>query len=100
MPYLVRLLPRAEHDLEAIYGFIGASSSEMAHRWFTKMVDAIETLAELPERCPRIPEDPTLRHLLYGKRPHIYRIIFSVDATRRRVDIVHVRHGAQDTFEG
>ena len=57
------------------------------------------TLAEHPERCPIIPEAKRLRrqlrHLLYGTKPHIYRVIYQVEETERRVIILHIRHGAR-----
>jgi mRNA-degrading endonuclease RelE of RelBE toxin-antitoxin system len=43
-----------------------------------------------------IAESSRLRHLLYGKRPHVYRIIYAIDQRRRLVSVVHIRHGARD----
>lgn len=100
MPFLVKLLPRAERDLEAIYNYIDADSSAAAHRWFNGLADAMASLANSPERNPRTAENPELRHLLYGHKPHIYRIIYSVNRSTKQVSIVHVRHGARDAFQG
>ena len=36
-----------------------------------------------------------LRHLLYGKKPHIYRVIYEVDEQRKTVWLLHIRHGAR-----
>jgi mRNA-degrading endonuclease RelE of RelBE toxin-antitoxin system len=33
--------------------------------------------------------------LLYGHKPHIYRIIYRVVERHKRVDVVHIRHGAR-----
>ena len=99
MPFLVKLLPRAQRDLEAIYNFIEGSSSVAAHRWFNGLADAIASLENSPERNPRTTENPELRHLLYGHNPHIYRVIYSVDKSRDQVSIIHVRHGARNAFE-
>ena len=99
MAYLVRTMPRAERDLEIIFQFVQADTSTTANKWFNGLVDAIESLSELPQRNPSTAEDPTLRHLLYGNKPHIYRIIYSIDFSRKRVSILHVRHGARDSFE-
>ncbi len=43
-----------------------------------------------------ITENDRLRHLLYGKRPHVYRIIYAIDERRRVVNVVHIRHAARD----
>jgi plasmid stabilization system protein ParE len=84
--------------MEAIFRYIQARNSPPAFKWFLGLKEAIETLAHYPLRNPVIPEDPTLRHLLYGRKPHIYRIIYSVDPSGHRVDIVHVRHHARDSY--
>ena len=96
MPFLVRLLPRAERDLEAIYNYIGANSSDAAHRWFNGLEAAIASLAHIPERNPRTAEDPQLRHHLYGNKPHIYRIIYRLGERTNRVVVQHIRHRARD----
>jgi toxin ParE1/3/4 len=99
MAYLVRTMPRAERDLEAIFLYVQADSFAPASRWFEGLVEAIESLSEHPQRNPTIIEDPTLRHLLYGNKPHIYRIIYLIDPSRKIVDVIHVRHRARDAFE-
>jgi toxin ParE1/3/4 len=98
MAYLVRTLPRAERDMEVIFEYIRGLTSPPAAKWFIGLGDAIESLAEHPHRHPAIPEDPTLHHLLYGNKPHIYRIIYSIDISAQRVEIIHVRHHSRDAF--
>src|SRR5271155_5080581 len=99
MAYLVRTMPRAERDLEAIFLYIQAESSPPADKWFSGLVEAIETLANHPQRNPTTTEDSTLRHLLYGNKPHIYRIIYFIDVSKAEVNVVHVRHRAPSAFE-
>jgi hypothetical protein len=40
-------------------------------------------LATHPNRCPAAPEirkvKRKLRHLLYGKKPHVYRVIYEIE---------------------
>jgi toxin ParE1/3/4 len=98
MPYLVRTQPRAERDMEAIFLYIRGLTSPLATKWFNGLVESIEGLAEHPQRHPATPEDPGLRHLLHGNKPHIYRIIYSVDTASRQVNILHVRHHARESF--
>jgi mRNA-degrading endonuclease RelE of RelBE toxin-antitoxin system len=52
----------------------------------------------MPQRCPAIPEDPQFRHLLYGKKPHIYRVIFVIEETEKVVTVLTVRHGARGAY--
>ena len=92
-------MPRAERDLETIFLYIGADSSRAAERWFGRLSNAIAGLSNLPLTNPRTHEDPTLRQLLFGNKPHIYRIIYSIDQAANRVDVIHVRHHARDAFD-
>jgi mRNA-degrading endonuclease RelE of RelBE toxin-antitoxin system len=56
---------------------------------------AILRLDEHPARSPVIPEDRNLRHLLYGRGRHVYRIIYAIDERRQVVTVLHIRHGAR-----
>src|SRR5579864_5912560 len=96
MPYLVRLTDRALRDLEAIYEFIEATTSERAFAWFNELVEAIYSLDRLAERGAAVPESKRLRQLLFGKRPDTYRIIYTVHKRSRAVNVLHIRHGARD----
>lgn len=98
MPYLVNLTARAERDLEYLYTAINAEQSDAALEWYRGMKEAILSLKASPNRCPVTPENPRLRHLLYGRKPHVYRVIYCVGEKRKRVDILHIRHGARRRF--
>ena len=52
-----------------------------------------------PARNPTIPEDSSLRHLLYGRGRNVYRIIYTIDEASRMVSVLHIRHGSQDAFD-
>ena len=91
-------MPRAEADLDDIFLFIRASVSPVAERWFVGLLDAIASLDHHPRRHPAAHEDKSLRHLLYGDRPHIYRVIYSIDEARQQVEVLHVRHHARAAF--
>jgi plasmid stabilization system protein ParE len=77
-----------------------AERTENAAAWFNGLVDAIEGLSELPTRWPVAPESrnfkETIRQLLYGTAPHIYRVLYVVRANI--VFVLHVRHGARHTL--
>jgi mRNA-degrading endonuclease RelE of RelBE toxin-antitoxin system len=56
----------------------------------------------MPERSGEAPESParngeTIRHLLYGSRPNVYRVLFTVDDRKKTVFVLTVRHGRQAT---
>ena len=95
MRYLVRLTERAMRDIESIHEFVGASFSGAASVWFGQLAKAIYSLERSPQQGAVTPEDKSLRQLLFGKKPNVYRIIYEVDKRRGIVNVVHIRHGAR-----
>ena len=96
--YLVNITLRAERDLFHLFNQINAADSDAALKWYRGLRDAILSLEEHPNRCPTTPDKTDLRHLLYGHKPHIYRVIYRVQEKRKTVDVLHVRHGAPRRF--
>jgi len=35
---------------------------------------------------------------LFGKKPHVYRVIYRVVLKTKTVIVLHIRHGAMDEF--
>ncbi|HTS35387.1 MAG TPA: type II toxin-antitoxin system RelE/ParE family toxin [Candidatus Solibacter sp.] len=95
MAYLVRLTPRAQRDLALLFDYIHAEESAAAFRWYESLKREILTLEKNPNRCPVTPEGKKLRHLLYGRKPHVYRVIFRVSERKKQVEVLHIRHGAR-----
>ena len=98
MAYRVELAERAVRDLRLIFLAIHADESLAAEKWFIEMERAIDSLRDSPNRCPVAPESgrrQTIRHLLYGRRPHVYRILFRVVPKDRTVFVLHIRHAAR-----
>jgi toxin ParE1/3/4 len=101
MAYLVSMALRAQRDLISLYEDINAKESAAALRWYQSLKLAILGLEENPNRCPITPESKQIRHLLYGHKPHVYRVISRVLERKKRVDIlhIHIRYGAQRKFK-
>jgi toxin ParE1/3/4 len=97
--YRVELTVRAVRDLDRLYDRIEVEDSARAARWFDGLDAAILSLGDQPLRCSATPEDKGLRHLLYGEKPHVYRVIFKVDGRRRVVAVLHIRHGAREPMK-
>ncbi|MGD0201354.1 MAG: type II toxin-antitoxin system RelE/ParE family toxin [Bryobacteraceae bacterium] len=95
MAYLANITSRAERDLARLYEDINAEHSGAALRWYNALKDAILSLEERPNRCPVTPEKHQLRHLLYGHKPHVYRVIYRVLERQKQVEVLHIRHGAR-----
>jgi len=81
-----------------LYENINAPDSEAARRWYGGLKQSILSLEELPNRCAPTPENRAFRHLLHGDKPHVYRVIYRVLERQRRVEILHIRHGARRRF--
>ena len=100
MAYLVNLTSRAGRDLANLYAEINAGRSDAALKWFLGLKKAILSLENYPNRSPTTPEKKELRHLLYGNKPHVYRVIFRVLEKQKQVDVLHIRHGARRRLRG
>lgn len=99
MTYHVEFAARAARDLEALFVEKNAAESGTAARWYNGLEQAVLGLASHPHRCPFCPEarktKRKLRHLLYGKKPHLYRVIYEVDERGQTVWGLTIRHGAR-----
>ena len=90
---------RASRNLGTIFQHIHAEDSVQAQTWLNALEKSVLSLSEYPSRCPVTPEDAGLRHLLYGKKPDTYRIIFVIDERSRVVTVLHIRHGARQSLK-
>ena len=95
MTYRVDLTERAARNLRRIYQDINAESAVQARDWFNGLEKAILGLEQYPARGTPIPEGGDLRHLLYGRKGHRYRIIYAIDDLTHVVTVLHIRHGSQ-----
>lgn len=99
MAYLVNITARAERDLARLYEEINAGHSDAALKWYRGLKEAILSLDEQPNRCPVTRENDALRHLVYGQKPHVYRVIYRVLERQKHVQVLHIRHGARRKFK-
>ena len=96
MDFRVELSDQAKRDIAAIYDWLQSQQAgDTGERWFLALRAAIASLASLPSRCRLAPENPDspveLRQLLYGRTPHVYRILFTIEGDT--VHVLHIRHG-------
>ncbi len=97
--YAVSLTSRAERDLVHLYNDIDAENSAAASTWYWGLKEAILSLEGQPNRSPVVPENGKLRQLLYGRKPHIYRVIYRVREKQNQVEVLHIRHGARQRLK-
>ena len=84
MKYCVRLQPAAARDLDEAYLHAAQNAPQTAARWLNRFQNALQTLERNPERSALAPESRwshrELRQYLYGKRPHVYRAVYTIEA--------------------
>ena len=99
MAYRVEIARRAEADLEELYLRVVERAPQQGARWFTGLELAVLSLDQHAKRCPVSPEsvdpDHPVRVLTYGRKPHAYRVFFTVDDDAEIVRVLHVRRGAR-----
>jgi plasmid stabilization system protein ParE len=96
MDFRVELSEQAQRDIAAIYEWLQSQQAgDAGQRWFLALRAAVASLTNLPSRCPLAPENRDspfeVRYLLYGRRPHVYRILFAIESDV--VQVLHIRHG-------
>lgn len=98
MAYRVDLTTRARRDLVSLYRRINATNSEQARAWFNGLEATVYSLDRNLARGASAPEDESLRYLLYGKKPHLYRIIYDIDERNCIVTVLHIRYAARNAY--
>jgi plasmid stabilization system protein ParE len=96
MGFRVKQAEQADYDLDVILEWLLAQEAgDAGLRWFRKLKESIDSLAEMPERCMLAPENAEfpfeVRQLLCGHKPHQYRVLFTIEA--ETVVVLHIRHG-------
>jgi plasmid stabilization system protein ParE len=99
MARAIIILSKAEADIRRIAMRIARSvSSASALRWHAGILTKVRSLSHDAEIWPTADEAADLgldlRQALYGKRRHVYRILYTF--TRSSVQVHRVRHAAQD----
>ncbi len=98
MAYVVKITARAERDLGLLFAKIHAEHSAAALKWYRGLKAAILSFEAQPNRWPMTHEKASLRHLLYGHKSDVYRVVYRVSEKHRKVDVLHIRHGGRRKF--
>jgi plasmid stabilization system protein ParE len=97
MAHSVYITVRALAEIDEALEWIADQMEAAALRWHERLIEAIYSLQDHPERCELAPESDwfgaKIRQLLYGKRFGVYRILFEIRGSK--VIILRVRHSAQ-----
>jgi plasmid stabilization system protein ParE len=98
MPFSVRLLPRAENDVQHIFNWLSDRSPAGARYWWVAFDEACLRLAADPAIYPRAPEAEltgrNVRHMLFRTRKgRFYRLLYLTEG--ERITILRVRGRGQ-----
>lgn len=89
MTFRVVIQRLARRDLNEAYRRAARRAPQTAGRWLTRFQAGLSTLETNPERCPIAPESSkmpiALREYLFGKRPHVFRVVFVIDGDCVRI---------------
>ena len=93
---------RADRDVERAASWIKRHVSPVAAtRWQNCILKNLLSLSIRPDRCPEAEEAACLgldlRVLLSGRRPHVYRILFTIDGDA--VNVIRILHAARDRVD-
>lgn len=98
MTYRVVVTGNAKENLREYYLHAAEKAPLQAALWLNRFEEALASLAANPERCAVAPEDafvdPQIRQLLFGKRPSVFRALFTIVGDE--VQILHVRRAAMN----
>jgi plasmid stabilization system protein ParE len=108
MAFDVLVTDEAFADLDSLAEFIRSQSTiEVSRKWLSSMIGAIDSLSAMPDRCPMAPDAALqgsgVRLLLHGRRNRKYKIYFRIRRPGRSggtVEVIHIRHWAQNPLSG
>jgi plasmid stabilization system protein ParE len=105
MKYRIEISSVAEAQADAAFLSLSQlTSPAKASQWHCGLLEAIESLSTMPNRCPLGRENEyfsqDIRQLLYGRGRAAYRILFTILESEEisRVRILYIRHSSQQTI--
>jgi len=102
MQFQVIITPSAKADIFEINTWFLENYPDLSESWLWGISQSVISLSKFPERCPISSEseafDVIVRQLIYGKKPHTYRILFSIQG--EKVFILRVRSTKQQSLLG
>lgn len=105
MKYRIQISSIAEAEADSVFLRLSqVISPERASQWYSGLLQAIESLSQMPKRCPLARENESfsqeIRQLLYGRGRNSYRILFTIleGQDMSTIRILHIRHASQQTM--
>ena len=105
MKHRIEISSVAEAEADSAFLRLSQVTSPVkASQWYSGLLQAIESLSQMPKRCPLARENESfsqeIRQLLYGRGQNPYRVLFTVLEGQNisMVRILHIRHASQQTI--
>lgn len=105
MKYRIETSSVAEAEADSAFLRLSQVTSRMeASQWYSGLLQAIESLSQMPRRCSLARENQyfsqEIRQLIYGRGRNAYRVLFTIFEAQDRltVRILHIRHASQQTI--
>ncbi len=105
MRYHIEISSVAEAEADSAFLRLSQVVSPVkASQWHSGLLQAIESLSQMPKRCPLARENEyfsqEIRQLLYGRGRNSYRILFTIVEGQdiSTVRILHIRYASQRTL--
>ncbi|MBC7822291.1 MAG: type II toxin-antitoxin system RelE/ParE family toxin [Candidatus Parcubacteria bacterium] len=102
MKYRLEISSVAESEADSAFLRLSqVTSPTKASQWYSGLLQAIESLTQMPKRCPLARENEyfsqEIRQLLYGRGRSSYRLLFTILEGQNvsTVRILHIRHASQ-----
>jgi mRNA-degrading endonuclease RelE of RelBE toxin-antitoxin system len=100
MAFRVVFLRTADRAILEKETWLSRLGGDTVSRWRAKLLHAVAKLEKDPYSYPLIEEATELgvefREVLFGKRRHVYRLIFRINDADSIVYVHQIRHAAQD----
>jgi plasmid stabilization system protein ParE len=105
MNYQIEVSSVAEAEADSAFLQLSQITSPLeAGQWYSGLLQAIESLSQMPKRCSLARENKyfsqEIRQLLYGRGRNSYRVLFTIFEQQdiSTVRILHIRHASQQTI--
>jgi plasmid stabilization system protein ParE len=105
MKYRIDISGMAEAEVDDAFLRLSQITSPIkASQWYAGLLQAIESLVQMPKRCSLARENQyfsqEIRQLLYGRGNNSYRILFAILEGEEvsTIRILHIRHASQQTL--
>lgn len=105
MKYRIEISSVAEAEADSVFLRLSqVTSPAKASQWYSGLLKAIESLSQMPKRCPLARENEyfsqEIRQLLYGRGRNSYRVLFTIleGQDMSTIRILHIRHASQQTI--